>query len=119
MIPESGAANRIDLYRAEQLPYRWKREGCLVDGIAGYDPTILRRDGQLWLLVTQRRWSSTSWDSLSIFHAKRLTGPWVPHSHNPVLLDAARCRSGGASFKRGGETLRPVQDCSRIYGGRS
>jgi len=117
MIPESGAANRIDVYRAEQFPDRWRREGTLLEGVAAYDATLTRHDGKLWLLVTMARWNSTSWDDLSIFHASRLAGPWIPHTHNPVLLDARRSRSGGALFRRDGALLRPVQDCSRIYGG--
>jgi hypothetical protein len=117
MIPESGAANRIDLYRATQFPYCWKREGTLVEGFAGHDATLLRRRGRIWLFASLTRWRSTSWDNLSIFHAKNLTDPWVSHAQNPVLLDARRCRAGGALFRHGGQLLRPVQDCSRVYGG--
>jgi hypothetical protein len=117
MIPESGAANRIDLYRATEFPYRWRREGALIEGIAGHDATLLRRRGRIWLFASLPRWRSTSWDNLSIFHAGKLTDPWVPHARNPVLLDARRCRAGGALFRHGGQLLRPVQDCARIYGG--
>jgi hypothetical protein len=117
MIPETADAKRIDLYRAELFPYRWKREGSLLEGVAAYDATVLRHHEQFWLLASLGRWKSTSWDNLSIFHARSLTGPWTPHSRNPVLLDAMRCRAAGAPFRRKGDILRPVQDCSRIYGG--
>jgi hypothetical protein len=117
MIPESGAANRIDLYRAEQFPHRWRREGALLEGVSGYDATLLRHDGRLWLLASLTRWNSTSWDNLGIFHASSLTGAWIPHTQNPVLLDATNSRAGGALFRHNGELLRPAQDCSRIYGG--
>jgi hypothetical protein len=117
MIPESGAARRIDLYRAESFPYRWKREGALLDGIPGYDATIYRQGGRLWLFVSLGRWRSSTWDTLSIFYSEKLTGPWIPHVMNPVLLDSTVSRPGGALFQLNGETIRPAQDCSQIYGG--
>ncbi len=117
MIPESADAGRIDLYRAEDFPRRWKREGSLLEGLAAYDATLLRHDDRFWMFASLGRWQSTSWDNLSIYHADDLFGPWTPHAQNPVLLDAMRCRAAGAPFPRNGRILRPVQDCSRIYGG--
>jgi hypothetical protein len=76
MIPESGAAGRIDLYRAEEFPYRWKYEGALLSGVAGYDSTLLRRNGRLWMFTTVGRWKASTCDNLCIFHAEHLTGPW-------------------------------------------
>jgi hypothetical protein len=117
MVPESGAAGRIDLYRARDFPYRWTREAVLLDGIAAYDPTLLLQNGQFWMLATVARWKTSTWDNLCVFQAERLGGPWRPHPMNPVLLDATQCRPGGALFRRGGQTYRLAQDCSQIYGG--
>ncbi len=117
MIPKSGDANRIDLYRAEDFPYRWTRVGPLIDGLAGYDATLFRHQGCFWLFLSLRQWKSTSWDNLSLFHGTQLGGPWAPHPGNPVLLDAMWSRPAGALFRHGGEILRPAQDCSQIYGG--
>jgi hypothetical protein len=117
MIPESGAAGRIDLYRAEHFPYRWRREGALLSGLAGYDATLLRRNNRFWMFVTAGGWRASTWDNLCIFHADHLTGPWRPHATNPVLLDAALCRSAGNFIDRDGQTLRFAQDCTQIYGG--
>lgn len=117
MIPESGDANRIDLYRAEDFPYRWTRVGPLIDGLPGYDATLFRYRGSFWLFLSLRQWKSTSWDNLSLFHGAQLAGPWAPHPGNPVLLDAMWSRPAGALFRHGEEILRPAQDCSQIYGG--
>jgi hypothetical protein len=116
MIPESGEARGIYLYRAEQFPGKWKREACLIDGIEAYDATLLRHQGRFWLFVCERICNSSSWDSLGLFYADRLTGPWVS-VHNPVLLDARMCRPAGAIIQRLGHQIRPVQDCSLQYGG--
>jgi len=117
MIPESGAARNVSLYRAVEFPYRWTREGCLMEGIEGYDATPLCHDGRFWFFVSPRLWRSTSWDVLSLYHAASLTGSWTPHAANPVLLDARLSRPAGAVIQHGGRMLRPVQDCARGYGG--
>lgn len=117
MLPEAGEARGVYLYRAEQFPYKWKREGCLISGIEAYDATVLRDDGRFWLFLCEKAWNSSGWDILSLFHSDGLTGNWLPHSRNPVLLDATLSRPGGAIFSHKGEKLRPVQDCSRLYGG--
>ncbi|MER8581210.1 hypothetical protein NKG95_21280 [Mesorhizobium sp. M1423] len=116
MIPESGAAKNISLYRAVEFPYRWTREACLIEGIEGYDTTPLCHEGGFWFFVSPRLWRSTSWDVLSLFRAESLTGSWTPHAANPVLLDATLSRPAGAVIRHGGRTLRPVQDCTRGYG---
>ena len=117
MIPEAGASRGIDLYRAEKFPYRWKWEGRLLNNIDGYDATISRHAGRLWMFVCERMWKSSSWDELSLFSSDCVTGPWRPHPDNPILFDAALCRPGGAMFVHNGDMMRPVQDCSRLYGG--
>ncbi|TPI22130.1 hypothetical protein [Mesorhizobium sp. B4-1-1] len=117
MIPESGAARNVSLYRAVEFPYRWKREACLLEGIEGYDTTPLRHKGRFWFFVSPRLWRSTSWDVLSLYHAASLTEPWTPHAANPILLDAALSRPAGAVIRHGGRMLRPVQNCARSYGG--
>ncbi|MGX9120878.1 glucosamine inositolphosphorylceramide transferase family protein [Mesorhizobium sp. BHbsci] len=117
MIPESGAARNVSLYRAVEFPYRWTREACLMEGIEGYDTTPLWHAGGFWFFVSPRLWRSTSWDVLSLYRAESLTGSWTPHAANPVLIDARLSRPAGAVIRHGGRTLRPVQDCARVYGG--
>jgi hypothetical protein len=117
MIPESGAAGNVSLYRAEAFPYRWTREACLIEGIEGYDVTPLRHEGRFWFFVSPRLWRSSSWDVLSLYYADSLSGSWKPHAAKPVLIDAALSRPAGAIIRRDGRILRPVQDCARGYGG--
>ena len=116
MIPKSGADRNVWLYRAVEFPYRWTRETCLIKDIEAYDTTPLCDDGRFWFFVSPRLWTSSSWDLLSIYRAESLTGRWTPHAANPVLIDATLGRPAGAFIRRGGRTLRPVQDCARGYG---
>jgi hypothetical protein len=116
MIPESGEARNVCLYRAVEFPYRWTREACLVEGFEAYDTTpLFRRDG-LWFFVCLRSRKSTSWDMLGLYRADGLTGSWRPHADNPVAIDARLSRPAGAFIRQDGRTLRPVQDCARGYG---
>jgi hypothetical protein len=117
MIPESGEARNVSLYRAVEFPYRWTREASLAEGIEIYDTTPLRcRDG-FWFFGCLRSRESSSWDMLGLYRAEGLTKSWMPHADNPVVIDARLSRPAGAFIQQAGQTLRPVQDCARGYGG--
>jgi hypothetical protein len=117
MIPEAGESGNVDLYRAVDFPYRWEREARLAEGLEAYDATPLDRDDGVWFFTCLRSKKSTAWDILGLYHADKMTGTWRPHAHNPVLVDATLSRPAGAFIRDGARTLRPVQDCGRIYGG--
>jgi hypothetical protein len=116
MIPESGAARHVALYRAVEFPYRWVREAFLIEGIEGYDVTPLRHQDGFWFFVSPRLWTSSSWDMLDLYHADSLTASWTRHTESPALIDARFSRPAGAVIEREGRYFRPAQDCSRGYG---
>jgi hypothetical protein len=118
MIPETGAARRIELYRAERFPDLWALHSILIDNIAAYDATFCEHGGRLWLFMATGHWQSSSWDILEIYHAIKLEGPWMPMTGNPVLIDPTATRPGGSMFRCSGELWRPAQDSSVIYGGK-
>ncbi len=117
MIPESAAAGAIELWRAERFPDLWVKDAVLIDGVSACDATLTRNDGRLWMFAAQASDGGTSWDSLVLFHADNLWGPWHPHPLNPVLLDAAAARPAGWTRDVAGGIRRFAQDCSRTYGG--
>jgi hypothetical protein len=117
MIPESGAARHVALYRAVEFPYRWTREAYLMENIEGYDVTPLHNQDGFWFFVSPRLWTSSSWDILDLYHADSLTASWTRHGAAPALIDARFSRPAGAVIERNGYCLRPAQDCSRGYGG--
>jgi hypothetical protein len=116
MIPESSAAGRVDLYRADPFPHRWIHEATLVSGVEASDATVVRHGGCLWMLAATRDGAGSWSDTLSIFSAPDLLGPWQPHPLNPVLIDQATARPAGTMFVRDGKLYRPVQDCTHGYG---
>jgi hypothetical protein len=116
MAPESSEKRELNIYRATDFPNQWVKEATLLHDVSVADATILRHAGRFWMFATEFR-SGRSTDSLSIFVADRLLGPWRPHLKNPVLLDVAAARSGGNVVVRDGRLWRPVQDCRTRYGG--
>ena len=117
MLPESGGSGRVDLYRADRFPDRWRYEATLIDGINAYDATLHHDEDGFWLIMTTAFLHSSPSDSLSLYHAKVLTGPWERCSSGPLLIDASRARPGGKFLKLRSGLHRLAQDCSRSYGG--
>lgn len=117
MLPEGGAARQLVLYRAAAFPDRWERHAVLVDGRELFDATLLAHGGRWWLLAAERDGAGSSADMLVAFHAERLEGPWRPHAANPILIDRAQARPGGAFARVGRRIVRPVQDGTLGYGG--
>jgi hypothetical protein len=116
MIPESGTAGTIDLYRATSFPDRWTHEATLVSGVVGSDATLVEWDGRWWMFATVRDGGGAFSDALHLWSASDFRGPWTPHAKNPVLIDIASARPAGRMFFVDGRLYRPVQDCRAGYG---
>lgn len=116
MIPETLQARAVQLYRAESFPDRWVLEATLLDGIEASDATVVQHDGLWWMFVATRQWLGSNWDTLSVFWARHLQGPWLPHDGNPIIIDSRSARPAGQFFHHEGALWRPAQDCSEGYG---
>lgn len=118
MIPESCGAGHIALYRARAFPRDWALDTILVDGVRAADATLIEHEGRFWLFASQSEPGSSSWDTLLLFYADDLRGPYRPHSRNPALVDARWARPAGAmSRTEKGAILRVAQNCIGGYGG--
>ena len=117
MLPEGGAGRQLVLYRAAAFPDRWERHAVLVDGRELFDATLLEHGGRLWLFAAERDGAGSTSDMMVVYHADRLEGPWVAHKANPILIDRAAARPGGAFVRLGRRIVRPVQDGTLGYGG--
>jgi hypothetical protein len=116
MIPESSEAKKISLYRATPFPSRWTLHADLITNIDAHDASLVRFADKWWIFATVRNELGGAMDSLSIFFADELFGPWYAHALNPVLIDAGGARQAGQFLQRGGKLWRPVQDCRGGYG---
>lgn len=115
MMPQ-GTSGDVSLYRATDFPHRWEKTPGIIAGEIS-DATLLERDGRLWLFATQRDGAGSTSDTLVVFSAKSLRGPWTPHRQNPILIDRRRARPGGAFVEIDGRLLLPIQDGTEGYGG--
>lgn len=117
MIPETGAGNRVSLFRARRFPEVWEEHRVLVADRQIFDATLLEHQGFLWLFGTERDGAGSASDTMVVFFASALEGPWRPHPMNPVLIDKSAARPGGAFVKTGDSVFLPLQDGTARYGG--
>lgn len=116
MIPESSGNRDVAIYKCIDFPNRWERHSTLLSGVELADATIVSRDGLYYLFgVTRDGWGGYS-DTLSVYHAPQLFGPWTPFESNPVMVDRATARPAGNFVTINGQLWRPVQDCTHGYG---
>ena len=116
MVPETGATNTVDLYRAVSFPDRWEKEATLLSGIQASDATLFEHAGRWWMLACVRDQGGAFSDALHVWSAPDFRGPWQPHRRNPVLVDIASARPAGRVVQRNGALIRPFQDCREGYG---
>lgn len=116
MVPESGQAGRVDLFRATRFPLEWERAATLMQGVRAVDATLFEHGGRWWLFVNLRVEGGSTWDEMSAFHADTPLGPFSPHPGNPVVSDVRAARPAGRVFHHGGRLYRPAQDCAGHYG---
>lgn len=116
MIPESSTNGDVAIYKCVRFPDKWERHATLLSGLELADVTITRHNGLNYLFGAWRDGAGGYSDSLAIYHAEHLMGPWLPHASNPVLIDRASTRPAGNFVTINDKLWRPVQDCAGGYG---
>lgn len=112
MIPESYEANSIRLYKAADFPSQWSFVGTLVEGRDFVDPSIVHFNDKWWLFA-----STTDNDTLRLYFADDLTGPWHEHTESPVVReDRNIARPGGRVLVYDDRVFRYTQDGDPTYG---
>jgi hypothetical protein len=115
MIPETLRANAVCLYQADEFPLRWSLKARLVEGQCA-DPSIVRFNDLWWLFVCSKPYQH---DTLRLYFAEELTGPWREHPQSPIICgDMRRARPAGRIVSRDNHLIRFAQDCVPRYGSR-
>lgn len=113
MIPETGEAGAVRLYRADPFPGRWTLETELLTGGHYLDSSVFRHDDRWWMFSLTHHTLGT----LRLFHAPDLTGPWREHPANPIVrADHRISRPAGRVVSWEGRPIRFAQDCRVAYG---
>ena len=115
MIPEMLGANAACLYRADEFPTRWSLAAKLIDGPCA-DPSIVRFADLWWLFFCSTPYQH---DTLCLYFAEQLTGPWREHPRSPLIrADNGRARPAGRIVTVNNQLVRFAQDCIPLYGAR-
>ncbi len=115
MIPESFQAGGVRLYHASPFPCRWKPVGTLLEGKYLVDASVFEHGGSWWLFVDAS--PEQAHDTLRLYEAPAVTGPWKEHPASPVVTgDAQSARPGGRVVEFEGRPLRFTQNCVPDYG---
>ena len=114
MIPESHQVRSVRLYRASPFPLRWSLVSSLLDGAVFSDSSIVRF-GDKWWLFTET--SPDKFDTLQLYYANDLLGPWYEHPESPIVrADPRRARPAGRILVLQDRLVRFAQDCHPVYG---
>lgn len=123
MIPETFERNAVCLYRAIDFPYRWSLEAELISGSTYADASVFRHGDRWWMFVEASSRDPAGvtpprHDTLRLFWASSLTGPWTEHPMSPVVENDARIArpAGRVVVTAEGRVVRFAQDCTRAYG---
>ncbi len=114
MIPESRQANAVRLYKAEHFPKQWVFVTTLIEG-PYVDPSPFYYAGRWWMFVGA---NSPKNDTLRLYYAERLTGPWIEHPRSPIISgDGNIARPGGRVLVlEENRIIRFAQDSDPAYG---
>ncbi|UGY05224.1 hypothetical protein [Bradyrhizobium quebecense] len=116
MIPESSAHRDVPIYKCIRFPDKWERHSTLLSGLELADVTVTQHNGLHYMFGAWRDGTGGYSDTLAIYYAGQLLGPWQPHAANPILMDRATTRPAGNFVTVDGKLWRPVQDCTNGYG---
>jgi hypothetical protein len=115
MIPETLGANAVCLYEADEFPTRWSLKRKLIEGQCA-DPSIVRFNDLWWLFLCSTPYQH---DTLRLYFAEELTGPWHEHPQSPLIrADMSRARPAGRVLTLNNKPIRFAQDSVPRYGTR-
>jgi len=113
MLPETIGAGSISLYKADEFPTRWS---CIAKVMPGEfaDPTVFRYAEWWWIFACPTPYQH---DTLHLYFASELTGPWTQHPLSPIIHnDKRRARPAGRVLEFDNKLFRFAQDCVPQYG---
>ena len=113
MIPEALDTGAVCLYKALEFPFRWILVKRLIEGQLA-DPSIVRFNDLWWLFACSTPYQH---DTLRLYFASELTGPWTEHPKSPLIRnDKCRARPAGRILNFDNRLFRFAQDCVPQYG---
>jgi hypothetical protein len=114
LVPESGAAGDVRLYRANPFPSRWVLAETLLTGAPYADSSLVQFRARWWMFTVSDPHHN---DSLRLYWADRIEGPWTEHPSSPVVVSNPHwARPAGRVFEYARRLFRYAQDDAPWYG---
>jgi hypothetical protein len=115
MVPESWQAGAVRLYRATHFPTQWTWVATLLERPFIVDSSVFSAGGHWWMFAETG--ADFRFDTLRLYSAAALTGPWVEHPKSPIVSgDPHIARPAGRVLVEGNRVIRFAQDCAPKYG---
>src|SRR5262249_51371289 len=89
MLPETYQAKSVRLYRATHFPTRWSYVRTLLTSQEYVDPSVFYFHNQWWMFVGHGAAARYRADTLRLYYADTLLGPWVEHAKSPIITGNA------------------------------
>jgi hypothetical protein len=115
LIPESCAAGSIRLYKALHFPTEWSFIETMLEG-EYFDASPFYYDNRWWLFAGTSSLPG-NFDTLKLYFADNLTGPWSEHPESPIAKGNPHiARPGGRVIVLDDRIIRFAQDDYPYYG---
>lgn len=115
MCPESNESGQIRIYRCVDLPLRWELHSVAMQDVSAVDTMIFESGGRWWMLTNiDPAPKMKTFCELHLYSAADpISGAWVAHPMNPLIIDPATARNGGL-LRDGASIFRVAQ--ARTFG---
>jgi hypothetical protein len=117
MIPETGEANSVRLYKAKNFPHTWEYVSEILFGKRFVDASILNFDEMWWLFVGVEQNDGNPCNTLELYYADSPVGDWIEHPMSPIVSNSIEIsRPAGRVCNIDHRLIRFTQDCAVTYG---
>lgn len=116
MVPETGSADEIQLYKATHFPNKWKKQKVLLKNKSACDTNFLVYDGNAYMftLIFDKSKDKYVYDKLFAYILK--DEEFVEFPINPIVNNSELARNAGDFISHNNNLYRVSQNCSSIYG---
>lgn len=118
MCPETSDNREIRLYECVDFPLKWKLSKVLMRDVNAVDTMLFERDGLWWMLTSIDACDSgdNSAELFIYYTDDLLSGQWLPHPKNPVMIDSSRARNAGLLSDESGLYRVAQRQGFEVYG---
>ena len=115
MVPESYQAGEVRLYRTAHFPEKWSCVATLLRGPYFADTSLFHYADRWWCFTEAS--PDFAHDTLRLFFAPDLRGPWQEHPHSPLFeRNPHIARPAGRVVSIDNRLIRFTQNCAPVYG---